>query len=101
MKAVRLKDVAARAGVSVSTASRVLDERLPASGSPTARRVRAAAAELGYRKDATASALRRGDTGTVGVLVPRLSDTVMALLFEEVYARAASRGLFAMVSVVG
>ena len=101
MKAVRLKDVAARAGVSVSTASRVLDERLPASDSPTAQRVRAAAAELGYRKDAAASALRRGDTGTVGVLVPRLSDKVMALLFEEVYARAASLGLFAMVSVCG
>ena len=71
MKATTLKDVAAEAGVSVSTASRVLDERLPASRSATAVRVREAAARLGYRRDAAASALRRGDTGTVGVLVPR------------------------------
>ena len=101
MKATTLKDVAAAAGVSVSTASRVLDERLPASRSATAVRVREAAARLGYRRDAAASALRRGDTGTVGVLVPRLSDTVMAMLFEAVFADAASRGLFALVSVCG
>lgn len=86
MKSVTLKDVAAAAGVSVSTVSRVLDERLPISRSPSAERVRRAATELGYRRDAAASALRRGDTGTVGVLVPRLTDTVMALLFEAVYS---------------
>ena len=101
MKTVTLKDVAAAAGVSVSTASRALDERLPSSRSTTAQRVRAVAEELGYRKDTAASALRRGDTGTVGVLVPHLSDTVMALLFEAIYTEAAARGLFAMVSVCG
>lgn len=101
MRPVTLKDVAAAAGVSVSTVSRVLDERLPTSKSPTAERVRAVAAELGYRRHAAAAALRRGDTGTVGVLVPRLSDTVMALLFEAIYAEAAARGMFAMVSVCG
>ncbi|MDO4901677.1 LacI family DNA-binding transcriptional regulator [Actinomyces sp.] len=101
MKTVTLKDVAAAAGVSTSTASRILDERLPASRSASAQRVREAAARLGYRRDAAASALRRGDTRTVGVLVPRLSDTVMALLFEAIYAEAASRGRFALVSVCG
>ena len=101
MKSVTLKDVAAAAGVSVSTVSRVLDERLPASKSPSAQRVRQVAAELGYRRHPAASALRRGDTGTVGVLVPRLTDTVMALLFEALYARAAARGFFALVSVCG
>lgn len=101
MRPVTLKDVAAAAGVSVSTVSRVLDERLPTSKSPTAERVRAVAAELGYRRHAAAAALRRGDTGTVGVLVPRLSDTVMALLFEAIYAEAAARGMFAVVSVCG
>jgi len=101
VKTVTLKDVAAAAGVSTSTVSRILDERLPPSHTATAERVRQAAARLGYRRDAAASALRRGDTGTVGVLVPRLSDTVMALLFEAIYAEAASRGLFALVSVCG
>lgn len=101
MKSVTLRDVAAAAGVSVSTASRVLDDRLPVSRTATAGRVREAAERLGYRKDAAASALRRGDTGTVGVLVPRLSDTVMALLFEALSRQAADRGLFALVSVCG
>lgn len=101
MRTVTLKDVAAAAGVSVSTVSRVLDERLPPSRSQAAERVRVAAAELGYRRDAAASALRRGDTATIGVLVPRLRDTVMALLFEALYTEAAHRGLFALVSVCG
>ena len=68
-RAVTLKDVAAAAGVSVSTVSRVLDERLPQSRTTTAERVRHAAEELGYFRNITASSLRRGDTGTVGVLV--------------------------------
>ncbi len=101
MRSVTLKDVARAAGVSVSTVSRVLDTRLPSSRSQAAERVRAAAAELGYRRDEAASALRRGDTATIGVLVPRLSDTIMALLFEALYAEAARRGLFALVSVCG
>lgn len=101
MRSVTLKDVAAAAGVSVSTVSRVLDQRLPPSRSPAAERVRAAAEELGYRRDEAASALRRGDTATIGVLVPRLSDTVMAVLFEALYVEAARRGLFALVSVCG
>lgn len=98
---VTLREVASRAGVSVSTASRVLDERLPPSRSASAERVRAAAAELGYHRDLSASALRRGGTGTIGVLVPRLSDTVMALMFEALYAEAARSNRFALVSVSG
>lgn len=98
-RAVTLRDVASAAGVSISTVSRVLDERLPASQSPTAQRVRRVAAELGYHKDVAASSLRRASTGSIGVLVPRLSDTVMALLFESIYEQATRRGQFAMVSI--
>lgn len=98
---VTLKDVAGKAGVSVSTASRALDERLPASRSAAAARVREAAAALGYSRDVLASSLRRQGTDTVGVLVPRLTDTVMAVLFEALYREAARRGLFAIVSTTG
>jgi len=99
--AVTLKDVAAAAGVSISTVSRVLDERLPPSRSAAAQRVREAAAALGYQRDIGASALRRGGTQTIGVLVPRLSDTVMALMFEAIFAQAGKFGHFALVSVCG
>ncbi len=93
-----IHDVAREAGVSTSTVSRMLDERLPPSRSATAERVRAAAQKLGYRRDVYASGLRRQHTGTVGVLVPRLSDTVMAILFEEVARACAQRSGFAIVA---
>ena len=95
---VTLRDVAQAAGVSVSTASRVLDERLPTSRTAAADRVRKAAADLGYVRDPLASGLRRSGTSTIGVIVPRLTDTVMAMLYEEIAAAAAARGLFAVVA---
>jgi LacI family transcriptional regulator len=95
---VTILDVARAAGVSKSTVSRVLDERLPRSTSPTAERVRRVAAELGYVRDPLASGLRRVGTSTVGVVVPRLTDTVMAMFYEELVAAAATRGLFAIVA---
>ncbi|MBD1592590.1 substrate-binding domain-containing protein [Arthrobacter sp. S1_S22] len=97
---VTLKDVAAASGVSISTASRALDERT-ASRSAAAAHVRKVAGELGYRRNSFASGLRRGETRTLGVLVPRLSDTVMALMFEELERAASSRGYFAMVATSG
>jgi LacI family transcriptional regulator len=97
---VTLKDVAAASGVSISTASRALDERTT-SRSAAAANVRKVAEELGYRRNSFASSLRRGETRTLGVLVPRLSDTVMALMFEELEKAASSRGYFAMVATSG
>jgi LacI family transcriptional regulator len=95
---VTIIDVAKAAGVSKSTVSRVLDERLPRSRSATAERVRQVAAELGYVRDPMAAAMRRAGTGTIGVVVPRLTDTVMAMLYEEIAAAGAARGLFAVVA---
>jgi DNA-binding LacI/PurR family transcriptional regulator len=66
---VTLKDVAGRAAVSLSTASLVFSGRGPVAEA-TARRVRDAAAELGYAgPDPLASSLRHGRSGVVGVLV--------------------------------
>ena len=58
------------------------------------------------RNSATAAtpsppACAAGETRTLGVLVPRLSDTVMALMFEEIERAAAARGYFAMVATSG
>ncbi len=95
---VTLHGVAAAAGVSKSTVSRILDERLPRSDSETAKRVRKIAEELGYVRDLSAASLRRGNTMTIGVIVPRLTDTVMAMLYEAL-AKACSRsGRFAIVA---
>jgi DNA-binding LacI/PurR family transcriptional regulator len=63
-----LAAVAARAGVSVSTASLVFSGRGPVSDAMRDR-VQAAAAELDYAgPDPTARSLRRGSTGVIGVV---------------------------------
>ncbi|GAA2181034.1 LacI family DNA-binding transcriptional regulator [Brooklawnia cerclae] len=98
---VTLRDVADAAGVSLSTASRVLDDRGRASHTPTAQRVRETADQLGYRRNAMAAGLRRGETSTIGVLVPRLTDTVMAAMFEAIERTARQRGQFAVVAISG
>ena len=98
---VTLLDVAAAAGVSKSTVSRILDERLPRSESPTAQRVRQVAAELGYVRDPSAASLRRGTTMTIGVVVPRLTDTVMAMLYEALAHAGQRSGHFTIVATTG
>ncbi|OEU88789.1 transcriptional regulator [Streptomyces abyssalis] len=65
---VTIKDVAARAGVSVGTASRVLSGSTSTSAA-SREQVRAAAAELGYRPDARARALRSARSHAVALLV--------------------------------
>lgn len=95
---ITLLDVAKAAGVSKSTVSRVLDERFPTSNNESANRVRETAAKLGYVRDLSASSLRRGSTGQIGVIVPRLTDTVMAMLYEALAKAAAQNGQFTIVA---
>jgi LacI family transcriptional regulator len=80
---VQLRDVAAEAGVSISTASRVLT----GSGrcSPAARRaVEEAARRLSYQPNRIARALRARSTGSVGMIVPWLRNPFYAELVEAV-----------------
>lgn len=95
---VTLHDVARAAGVSKSSVSRMLDERLPRSDSEKARHVRKIAAELGYVRDVAAASLRRGSTGMLGVIVSRLTDTVVAMLYELLARAAAKAGQFTIVA---
>jgi LacI family transcriptional regulator, gluconate utilization system Gnt-I transcriptional repressor len=72
-----LSDVAARAGVSQVTASRVL--RRPEMVSPALRkRVETAMRDLAYVPNQLASALASSRTGTVGVIVPSLTNGVFS-----------------------
>lgn len=95
---VTLRDVAARAGVHPSTASRVLRNDLGRISKETAARVTLTAEELGFRHDRWAASLRNGKTQVIGVLVPRISDVVLATVFEAIEARAAEEGYQAVVS---
>ena len=67
-KAPGVKDVAALAGVSVGSVSNVINRRERVR--PDVReRVEAAIAQLGYKPNPTAQALRRGTSPLVGVAV--------------------------------
>jgi len=63
-----IRDVAQRAGVSIATVSRVLNDKSDVSA-PTRDRVRAAAATLGYKVDPAARALVTQQTRLVAVVV--------------------------------
>ncbi|WP_394553916.1 LacI family DNA-binding transcriptional regulator [Agromyces sp. MMS24-JH15] len=79
-----LADVAARAGVSASTASLAFSGSGPVSDA-TKERVLAAAAELGYAgPDPRARSLRRGRSGIVGVV---LEERVRAAFLDPVKIR--------------
>jgi len=64
-----IRDVAARAGVSVATVSRVLNES-PLVAEVTRRRVQTAIGELDYRRSPIAQRLSLGRTQTLGVIAP-------------------------------
>lgn len=81
--AVTIQDVAARANVSVATASRALRGTRRVSDS-MARRVREAAEALQYRPNMVASALRRQVTDALGLVVPSIINPFFPALIEAV-----------------
>lgn len=73
MARVTLKEIASEAGVSIYTASRVLNGKIKEAYRPAARRaqrVRQVAERLGFVPNSSARAMRRRGTKVVGLLVP-------------------------------
>jgi LacI family transcriptional regulator, repressor for deo operon, udp, cdd, tsx, nupC, and nupG len=77
----KIDDVARLAGVSTATVSRAL-RGLPSVTEETRARVEAAAATLGYVASPTASRLAGGRSGSVGVVVPRVTRWFFATLVD-------------------
>ncbi len=71
---VTLQDVADRAGVSLTTASRVVNEGARKVGPAMAERVARAVAELGYQANLSARAVASGYTSMMGVTVRDIDD---------------------------
>lgn len=84
-RAVRLTDVAARAGVSITTASVVLNDKADGIPLDTRQRVLAAASELGYRANAQARNLRLQKSMTLGLI----SDDIATMPFAGNLIRGA------------
>ena len=84
MPAVRLSDVAQDAGVSLATASRVLNGSSRVPGKAVAEKVRASADRLGYVPNAQAQALARSRSGLIGLVVHDIADPYFATIAREV-----------------
>jgi LacI family transcriptional regulator len=94
MGRVTLREVADHVGVNISTASRALSHDRSSLVSPTTRRrVEQAARELGYRGNLQASALRRGRTDIIGVIVADLNNPFIGPVLRGVANALGGRGL--------
>jgi DNA-binding LacI/PurR family transcriptional regulator len=85
----RLFDVARAAGVSKSTASRILNDSPHISVRPgTRERVLASAHRLNYRPHAAARSLSRAETGSLALVIPSLAAPVYARIVRGAFRRA-------------
>jgi LacI family transcriptional regulator len=98
---VTIRDVAARAGVSVATVSKVINQRYGVSAATLAR-VQAVITELGYEASLVAQSLRNNRTNVIGILVADIepfstevlrgaSDAIRGTGFELVVYSAGGR----------
>ncbi len=89
-----MRDVAALAGVSLKTVSRVVNGA-PTVDADMAARVRRAAAQLNYRHNMTASNLRRGDRRSfmIGLMLEDVSNPYSSIIYRAVEDVARGRGV--------
>jgi len=94
---VRLRDIAARAGVSVMTVSKALREE-PDVAASTRARVRQLAQAMGYVPDSTARSLRTRRTGLFGLVIPAATNPMSAPVVMAIEERAQAFGYDLLVS---
>lgn len=86
-----IKDVAAEAGVSVATVSRVLNDH-PSVSADARTRVLAAVKTLGYRPNAVARSLRTDQTHTLGLVISDVLNPYFGELARSVEEEARALG---------
>src|SRR5215467_7825058 len=92
---VTLQDVADRAGVSITTASRVVNDGSRRVGAQLAHQ---AVAELGYTANLQARAVATGRSSMVGVVVHDIADPYFSSIAAGLIAVADARGLLVCMS---
>ncbi len=97
---VTIDDVARRAGVSISTVSRVINRSVPVS-EKAARSVEAAMRELSYRPRAAARNLASRKTNTVGLLISGIEGDFFAPLLSGIEAVTSEAGYDLLISTSG
>lgn len=90
--AVTIKDIAEKVGVSVTTISRVLNNRGYLSDD-LKKRVQAAMEEMNYQPNEIARSLSRKKTNIIGLIIPDVSHPFFAELTKHIEYYAYSHGL--------
>ncbi|WP_245863478.1 LacI family DNA-binding transcriptional regulator [Petrotoga halophila] len=80
---VTIKDIAERAGVSVNTVSRALNDK-PDINPQTKEKIEKIAQELGYVKNIYATMLKSNVTHTIGVIMPDSSNPFFSEVFKGI-----------------
>jgi LacI family transcriptional regulator len=88
---ITLVDVARESGVSLKTASRVLNREVSVSGD-TLERVQSVMARLGYRPNELARGLKARKSATIGMVVKNLADPFAANAVKAVQEVARANG---------
>ncbi len=88
---VRLKDIAAQAGVSVMTVSKVMRDA-PDISAATKIRIRALAEQMGYTPDSVAQGLRNKTTKLLGLVISAVTNPVFARVVMAIEEQAHQLG---------
>lgn len=95
-----MREVAAAAGVSAKTVSRVFN-RDPQVRPETRERVERALSQMGYVPNVLATTFRSGRSSVIGVAVPDIVDPFFASIVRSVQTTASQRGLSTLVTSLG
>jgi len=96
---VSIYDVAKKAGVSVVTVSRVINN-VPTVRESSKEKVLNAINELNYQPNAAARSLARGKTNVIGLIIPNLTDPFIMEVVDKVDRELEKRGYFLALSVI-
>lgn len=88
---VTIRDVAQRAGVSISTVSNVLNQSKYVS-EPLQEKVNQAILELNYVRDSVASNMKRGYTKTIGVITSDMCGLFYPYVVKGIYQTISKQG---------
>ena len=95
-----MRDVAALAGVSAKTVSRVYNDH-PHVTAETKERVHAALSQLSYVPNTIATTFRTGRAPVIGVAVPDITDPLFASIATAAEELARTRGMSVVITSIG
>jgi len=95
---ITIRDVARKAGVSISTVSNALNG-LPNVGEETRKRVLEAAKELNYIPNLNAKLMKMRETNNIGLFLPNIHTSYYTQLIQEMYSACRVAGYAMLVHI--